>query len=43
VVTNDRRAPPLSHTVGLVLLVALVPVALSHYVSALVLVHWQTV
>ena len=33
-VTNDRRAPPLSHLVGLVLLAVLVPFALGHHVSA---------
>ena len=36
-VTNDRRAPPLSHGAGLALLLALLPVALGHYVSALAL------
>lgn len=37
-VTNDRRGPPLSHLVGLVLLLALVPPALAHLFSALGLV-----
>jgi len=36
-VCNDRKLPPLSHLVGLVLMLALVPVALAHLVSALVL------
>jgi low temperature requirement protein LtrA len=36
-VTNDRRAPPLSHLVGLALLAALLPVGLGHHVSALAL------
>lgn len=36
-VTNDRRGPPLSHLVGLALMLALVPVAFSHSVSALAL------
>jgi low temperature requirement protein LtrA len=36
-VTNDRRAPPLSHLVGLLLLLALVPLAFAHWLSALAL------
>jgi low temperature requirement protein LtrA len=36
-VTNDRRGPPLSHIVGLVLLAVLVPFALGHYFSAFAL------
>jgi low temperature requirement protein LtrA len=36
-VTSDRRGPPLSHMVGLVLLCALIPFALGHYFSALAL------
>lgn len=36
-VTNDRRAPPLSHMAGLLLLLALAPFAFSHVFSALVL------
>lgn len=36
-VTNDRVAPPLSHLMGLGLLVTLVPIALSYHVSALLL------
>jgi low temperature requirement protein LtrA len=35
--TNDRRAPPLSHLVGLLFLLLLVPVAVAHLVSALAL------
>jgi low temperature requirement protein LtrA len=34
-VTNDRRAPPLSHLVGLLLL--LTPIAFAHWLSALAL------
>lgn len=34
-VTNDRLAPPLSHLVGMTMLLALVPMATSHWVSAL--------
>jgi low temperature requirement protein LtrA len=33
--TNDRRAPPLSHLAGLVLLAALLPFSLGDHVSAL--------
>lgn len=36
-VTNQRRVPPLSHMVGLVLLAALVPPAAAHLMSALAL------
>lgn len=36
-VTSDRRAPPLSHMAGLLLLLALAPFALSHVFSALAL------
>ena len=36
-ITNDRRGPPLSHLVGLALLLALVPVASAHLLSALAL------
>jgi low temperature requirement protein LtrA len=36
-VTSDRRGPPLSHMVGVVLLCGLIPVALGHYFSALAL------
>jgi low temperature requirement protein LtrA len=36
-VTNDRRAPPLSHLLGLLLLLALAPVAFTHVLSALAL------
>lgn len=36
-VMNDRKLPPLSHMAGLVLLALLLPVALAHLVSALVL------
>lgn len=36
-VTNERRTPPLSHLVGLALLLALLPLALSHALSALAL------
>ena len=36
-VTNQRRTPPLSHMAGLLLLLALTPVALSHVFSALAL------
>jgi low temperature requirement protein LtrA len=35
--TNARRAPPLSHMAGLLLLLALTPVAFSHVLSALAL------
>ena len=35
--TNDRRAPPLSHLAGLALLLALAPLALSHWLSPLAL------
>ncbi|HEY0661967.1 MAG TPA: low temperature requirement protein A [Lysobacter sp.] len=35
--TNDRRGPPLSHLVGLALLLVLVPFAFSHALSALAL------
>ncbi|MBO9663743.1 low temperature requirement protein A [Dokdonella sp.] len=53
-VTNDRRTPPLSHLLGLALLLALLPLALSHAFSALALgmattlvmmfvVAWETV
>jgi low temperature requirement protein LtrA len=34
-VTNDRRAPPLSHLAGLALLLALVPFAVAGSASAL--------
>lgn len=34
-VTNDRRAPPLSHCAGLLLLIALVPLAMAELVSPL--------
>jgi low temperature requirement protein LtrA len=36
-VTNDRRGPPLSHLAGLLLMLALVPAALSFHLSALAL------
>ena len=36
-VTNDRRGPPLSHLVGLLLLCVLLPFGLGHYLSALAL------
>ncbi|WP_226468770.1 low temperature requirement protein A [Luteimonas panaciterrae] len=36
-VTNDRRLPPLSHLVGLLLLLALLPFAYGHLFSALAL------
>ena len=36
-VTNDRRTPPLSHMVGLLLLFAVMPFAFGHAFSALVL------
>ncbi|MGH6611579.1 MAG: low temperature requirement protein A [Burkholderiaceae bacterium] len=36
-VTNDRRGPPLSHIVGILLLAAVAPFAFSHAFSALVL------
>lgn len=36
-VTNDRRLPPFSHLVGLVLLLVLMPFAFAHVMSALVL------
>ncbi len=36
-VTNDRRAPPLSHMAGLLLLLVLAPIAFSHLLSALAL------
>ncbi len=36
-VCNDRRGPPLSHCVGIVLLAALVPAALAHLLSPLAL------
>lgn len=36
-VTNDRPTPPLSHVAGLLLLLALVPFAFSHMLSALAL------
>ncbi|MGH7461850.1 MAG: low temperature requirement protein A [Longimicrobiales bacterium] len=36
-VTNDRRGPPLSHLVGLLLLFALLPLAFAHLLSALAL------
>jgi low temperature requirement protein LtrA len=36
-VTNDRRVPPLSHMAGLLLLLALVPIATSQHPSALAL------
>jgi low temperature requirement protein LtrA len=42
-VTNDRRGPPLSHLVGLALLAASVPFALSHAFSALGLATVTTV
>jgi low temperature requirement protein LtrA len=42
-VMNDRKLPPLSHVVGLVLLALLLPVALAHLVSALVLSALTTV
>jgi low temperature requirement protein LtrA len=34
-VTNDRRTPPLSHMVGLLLLLAAIPLATHHHFSAL--------
>jgi low temperature requirement protein LtrA len=36
-VTNVRRAPPLSHMAGLLLLLVLAPLAFSHVLSALAL------
>lgn len=42
-VTNDRRGPPLSHMVGVVLLLALVPFAFGHVFSALALATLTTV
>jgi low temperature requirement protein LtrA len=36
-VTNDRRTPPLSHLVGLLLLLLLTPIAFAHWLSALAL------
>lgn len=36
-VTNDRRGPPLSHLIGLLLLLALAPFAFAHLFSALAL------
>ena len=36
-VTNQRRAPPLSHMAGLLLLLALTPIAWSHLLSSLAL------
>ena len=35
--TNDRRGPPLSHLVGMALLLVLLPAALAHWFSALAL------
>ena len=35
--TNDRRGPPLSHLIGLLLLLVLLPLGLAHLLSALAL------
>ncbi len=42
-ITNDRRTPPLSHLVGLVLIAALIPFARAHVFSALMLGALTTV
>ena len=42
-VTNDRRAPPLSHLAGMAMLLALVPTATAHWFSALTLSMLTTV
>lgn len=42
-VTNDRRTPPLSHMVGLLLLFSAIPLATHHHFSALALSAVTTV
>ena len=41
--TNDRRGPPLSHLVGLLLLFGLMPFAFAHMFSTLALGVFTTV